>query len=98
MDGEPRHPDTPYQLGRILAVQGDHAEAARMFIRAEELGEGGTQFANAIGRGVRQLIMLNRIESAAQVAREIVRLRPEDDALREELAPLLELDYSSSGG
>ncbi len=89
MEGEPDHPDTPYQLGRVLAVRGEHAEAARMFVRAQELGERHDRFPDAVSRGVRQLVVLGRAEDAVRVAREIVRLRPNDEELRQALAPLL---------
>ncbi len=86
---EPDNPDTFYQLGRVLAVRGEFAEAARMLAKADELSLPGGLFKGALIRGATQLIVLGLRGQAVSVMEEGILLRPGDLALREHLVHVL---------
>jgi tetratricopeptide (TPR) repeat protein len=86
---EPDNPDTYYQLGRVLAVRGEFADAARMFAQADELSRAGGRFKGATERGAGQLSGLGLREEAVRVLEEAVLLRPGSLSLREHLGRAL---------
>lgn len=78
----PRHPDSYYQAGRVRALRGDFAGAARMFIDAGERSPEGGRFKDAVMKGAGQLLLLGLGNEALSVVEEAIGMRPGDVELR----------------
>ncbi len=85
---QPSNPDSIYQLGRVLALEGKCADAAATFYDAEAVSKKSHRLSNAVIFGAEQLDTLGLTAAAVRVLEESIQLHPTDARVYLALAKL----------